>query len=101
LSIVVHGGRALGWDLRRTRIAAFTPLRHENLTQSFVPAVEGGAHWVSVVELLRFAAALQFDPCAAGRRIAKTSRRLQLIFEPVSFERVAETDGRGRASCRS
>jgi hypothetical protein len=38
--------------------------------QSFVTAVETGQHRVTVVELMDFAEALEFDPCAAIRRVA-------------------------------
>jgi ribosome-binding protein aMBF1 (putative translation factor) len=42
--------------------------------QSFVSAVESGQHRVSVVEFLRFAAALGFDPCAALKQFAKAGK---------------------------
>jgi hypothetical protein len=39
--------------------------------QSFVTAVETGQHRVAVVEPIDFAEALEFDPCAAIRRVAR------------------------------
>ena len=42
--------------------------------QSFVSAVESGQHRVSVVEFLRFAAALGFDACAALKQVAKAGK---------------------------
>jgi transcriptional regulator with XRE-family HTH domain len=37
--------------------------------QSFVTSVETGQHRVTVVEFLDYADALEFDPCAAIRRV--------------------------------
>jgi transcriptional regulator with XRE-family HTH domain len=34
-----------------------------------------GLHWVTVVELIELAAALDFDPAAALRRLAKAAKR--------------------------
>jgi ribosome-binding protein aMBF1 (putative translation factor) len=42
--------------------------------RSFVTAVETGQHRVSVIEFLDFAAALEFDPAAAIRRIAAAAK---------------------------
>lgn len=39
--------------------------------QSFITAVETGQHRVTVLELIDFAEALEFDPCAAIRRVAR------------------------------
>jgi transcriptional regulator with XRE-family HTH domain len=42
--------------------------------QSFISAVESGQHRVSAVELLRFATALEFDPCQALRQMSKAAQ---------------------------
>jgi transcriptional regulator with XRE-family HTH domain len=39
--------------------------------KSFITAVETGQHRVTVVEFLGFAEALEFDVCAAIRRVAR------------------------------
>jgi transcriptional regulator with XRE-family HTH domain len=42
--------------------------------RSFVTAVETGQHRVSLLEFLDFAEALEFDPCAAIRRVRAGKR---------------------------
>jgi transcriptional regulator with XRE-family HTH domain len=43
--------------------------------QRFISRVERGLHRVTVVELLEFAQALEFDPGAALRRVANAAKR--------------------------
>jgi transcriptional regulator with XRE-family HTH domain len=43
--------------------------------QRFVSRVERGLHRVTVVELIEFGQALEFDPAAALRRVAKAAKR--------------------------
>ena len=84
------GARAItiGWNpkLAETAMIGNSRFRRAGLTQTrlaerigrsqrFISRVERGLHRVTVVELIDFGAALDFDAAAALRRVAKAAKR--------------------------
>ena len=61
---------------RRAELSQHELSAKMNRYRSFVTAVETGQHRVTVIEFLDFAAALEFDPAAAIRRINAVAKQI-------------------------